>query len=108
MNGADIGVVELGGRSRLPHKSSQRMLILGEMFRNKFQCNMTAKAEILSLINHSHPAHAQLRQHAVMGYRLPNDFHGFMWGGHSCPPPFAFDSTGGAEGKALLPVKAQW
>ena len=86
VDGADVGMVELRCGARLPHKPLQRALILGQMFGDEFQRDMAAQADVLRLVNNSHSAAAQLRQHAVMGHRLPDNFHGRVWGGHSCPP----------------------
>ena len=94
VDGADVGMVELRCGARLSHKSFQRARIRGQVLGDEFQRDMPAQAEILRLVNNSHSAAAQLRQHAVMGHRLPDYFHGRVWGGHSCPPAFAFDSTG--------------
>jgi hypothetical protein len=60
---------------REPRKPLQRGLILGQVFGNELQCNVAAEAEVLRLINNSHSAAAEFRQHAVMGHRLPNDLH---------------------------------
>ncbi len=50
-------------------------MILRQMFGDEFQGDMPAQADVFRFVNHSHSTTAQLRQHAVMGHRLPNDFH---------------------------------
>jgi len=75
VDGADVGVVELRGGPGLAQKALERDLILGQVFGNKFQRDAAAQADVLRFINHSHAADAQLRQDAVMGYRLANNLH---------------------------------
>src|ERR1700677_3519922 len=47
-------------------KSGERLRITGDSFRQEFQCNETMKARVLSLVDHTHPAAAQLLDNAVM------------------------------------------
>ena len=104
VDGADVGVVEQRCGARLSHKTFQRMRILGQVLGDEFQRDMPAQAEVLRLVNNSHSAAAQLRQHAVMGHRLPDDLHGRVRRTR-LSAAFTFDSTGRAESWPE-PVKA--
>ena len=47
-------------------KRSNDCRISGEMFGDELQGNMSAQSCVLGLVNHAHPAPAQLREDAVM------------------------------------------
>ncbi len=60
VDGADVGVVELRCGARLPRKPLQRALILRQMFRDEFQRDMPAQADVFRFVNNSHSTTAQL------------------------------------------------
>jgi hypothetical protein len=67
VDGADIGMIESRRRSRLPAEAFQRLGIAGQVLGQKFQRNKAAKLSVFGLVNHAHPATAQLSHNAVMG-----------------------------------------
>ena len=67
MDGADVGMVEGGSSPGFAAEALQRLGILRQVFGEKLQSNVAAQAEVLGLIDHTHPATAQLREDFVMG-----------------------------------------
>ena len=51
-------------------KALQRSRIFFQVFGQEFQGNVAAEIQVLRLINHTHPAPANLAQDAVVGNRL--------------------------------------
>jgi hypothetical protein len=70
MNGADIGVIEGGSGLRLALKTGQRLGVFGNLVGQKLQGDEAMKAEVLSLIDHPHPATTELLDNAVVRDRL--------------------------------------
>jgi len=66
VNRADVGMVQRGCRFGFTAKSLQRLTIMGQVFRQELECHETVKPCVLGLIDHSHPATAQLLDDAVM------------------------------------------
>ena len=59
-------MIERRCRTRLEHESLHSGLIFQEIRRKEFQRHFAAQGEILGLIDHSHPAAAQLAGDAIV------------------------------------------
>src|SRR5208337_1258240 len=66
MNRADIGMVQCGRGLRFSLEASQCLRVSGDLVRQKLQGNKTMEGYVLSLIDHAHPATAQLLNDAVV------------------------------------------
>ena len=66
VNGADIWMIECRGSLRLALKSAERLRVARELVGREFQCDETMQPRISGLINHAHPAAAQLLHDAVV------------------------------------------
>jgi len=66
MDGADVGVIQ--GRSRLCFtlKAGERLRIACHIVWQELECDETAQAGVLSLIDHAHPAATYLFEDAVV------------------------------------------
>src|ERR1700747_1930979 len=65
VNRADVGVVEGGGRTSLPSKAFQCLLVSGHVIRQELERNKTTKLLVLGLVNDAHAAPTQLFDDAV-------------------------------------------
>ena len=66
MNHTDVGMIEGSGRPRLALKALERLGVGCELFRQELKRYGSAERGIFGLVNHSHPATAQLLQNAVV------------------------------------------
>src|SRR5246500_1424973 len=66
VNGADVGVIQRGGGSRLAPKTFQGLRVLCQGLRQELQGHEPAQLHILRFINHAHAAAAELFDDAVM------------------------------------------
>src|SRR5229473_39136 len=66
VNGADVGVIQRGGGSRLAPKKFQGLRVLCQGLRQELQSHEPAQLHILRFINHAHAAAAELLYDAVM------------------------------------------
>jgi len=60
IDGADVGMVEGGSGTRFTAEALECLGISGQVFREKFQRDVAPEAEILGLVDHAHPAAAEL------------------------------------------------
>src|SRR6185437_12971433 len=72
VDGADVGMVERRGSAGLALKSLQSLWVARQLFREELQSDAPPQGEVLGLIDHAHPATAELLQNAVMGDGLTN------------------------------------
>src|SRR5260370_39877051 len=66
VNGADVGMVESGSRTRFPAESFKRLRVIGDIFGQELQRHEAAEFSVLSLVNNSHAATAEFLDDAVM------------------------------------------
>jgi len=66
VNGANVRVVQCGGRLRFAFETRQRLRIAGHAFRKKFQRYEAVQPGVFGLIDHAHSAAAQSLHNAVM------------------------------------------
>src|ERR1700756_3106691 len=66
VNGADVGVIQRGGGSRLAPKTFQGLRVLCQGLRQELQGHEPAQLHILRFINHAHATSAELLDDAVM------------------------------------------
>src|SRR6202022_1988668 len=66
MNRADVRVVQGGSRSRLPLETAERLAISSHLLGEELERHEPVQAAILGLIDHAHPATAQLLDDAVV------------------------------------------
>src|SRR6516225_11977956 len=66
VDGANIWVVQPGGRLCLSFKPGESLRILGYIVRQKFQRDVTVQPSILTFVDHTHSAPAEFFQHAVV------------------------------------------
>src|SRR5260370_11670455 len=72
VDGADVRMIQSGGRTSFAPKAFQGLWISGQGFGQKFKSDKTAELKILGLINHAHPATPDFLHDAVMRDGLPN------------------------------------
>jgi hypothetical protein len=66
MNGADVGMVQGGGRARFPPEALQHQRGIGDIGRQELESDKAAQHGIFRLVNHSHPAPAEFLKHPVV------------------------------------------
>jgi hypothetical protein len=64
--GADIGLIESGGRTSLAPKALDGVGIGGAFFGKKFESNTATEACVLGLVNDAHAAATEFMRDAVM------------------------------------------
>src|SRR5262249_33951219 len=69
----DVGMVEGGGRACLTLEALQSLRIFGQCFGEEFESYVPPQAQVLSLVNHTHPSTAQFADYVVMRNGLRND-----------------------------------
>src|SRR5579863_10061004 len=79
VDGANIGVIECGCRSRLAAEAFQCLRIARQVLGQKLQCHKATKLSVFRLVNNSHPAAAQLSYNAVMGYGVADQEIFVLW-----------------------------
>ena len=70
--GADIGMVQSGRGPRLATEAFEDLRVFGDFIRKKLQRRKATEHGVLGLVDHPHPAAAQLLDNAVMRDGLPN------------------------------------
>src|SRR5579872_3925035 len=73
VNGANVGVIQSRSGLRFALKSGQRLWVAEDLFWQELERNKAMQTGILGLVDHTHPAPAQLLNDAVMGDYLPNE-----------------------------------
>ena len=73
VNGADAGVVQRGGGPRLALEPGQRLAIIRQIGRKKFERDEAPQARVLGLVDDAHPAAAEPLDNAVVGERLTDE-----------------------------------
>ncbi len=63
---ANVGMIQCGSRASLAPKSLERLRLLFQFLRKKFQRHAAAELCVLGLVNDTHPTAAQLVKDAVM------------------------------------------
>ena len=58
VNGADVGMVERGSGAGFALEALEGLAIVGESFREKLQCDMTAETEVFGFEYFAHAAGA--------------------------------------------------
>ena len=66
VDGADVGVIEGGGSLRLALEALQGLMVLGHFFRQEFERDKAMELGVFGLIDHTHPAAAQLFENPIM------------------------------------------
>src|SRR5262249_21924840 len=66
INRTNVGMIERGGSSCLTLKALQSLGIFGQRFREELQSYTPPQTQILSFINHTHPAATKFADYAVM------------------------------------------
>ena len=66
VNGADVGMIQRGRGLRFALKAGQRLRIAGNVFGQELQGDEAVQPRVLGLVNHAHPAAAQLLDDAVV------------------------------------------
>src|SRR5207245_2573972 len=89
VNGADVGMVQRGGRACLAVEAFQRCGGLGQFFGEEFQGHVAAQGAVLGLVHHAHPATTQLLQNAVMRDRFADHARELARGEHLRPRSWA-------------------
>ena len=70
VNGADVGMVQGRGGLRLALKTTERLLVLGDIIGQKLEGDKTAQLEVFGLVDDAHAPTAELFQNAIVGNRL--------------------------------------
>ena len=66
VDGADVGMIQSGRRSRLAPEAFQRLRIFGQLVGQELQGDEAAELSVLGLVDHTHPAAAELLDDAVV------------------------------------------
>ena len=66
VDGADVGMVQRGGGPRLAAKAFQGLRVLGHIVGQELQGDEAAEFSVLGLVDHTHPAAAELLDDAVV------------------------------------------
>ncbi len=66
VDGADVGMVQRGGRARFAAETLQGLRVLGYIVGQEFQSDEAAEARVLGLVDDAHPAAAELLDDAVV------------------------------------------
>src|SRR5207244_10044523 len=66
VNGADIGVIQGGGRLRLALETGQCLRVSGNLLRQKLESDETMESGVFGFVDNTHPTTAQLLKDAVM------------------------------------------
>jgi hypothetical protein len=74
VNGADVGMIQRGGRAGFPAEAFQCLRVLCPVFGKEFQRREAAEFRVFRLVHHAHPATAKLLDDAVMRDGLANQF----------------------------------
>jgi hypothetical protein len=72
VNGADIRMIESGGRLSFASEAFQSLGGAGQRIREEFQGNEAVEASVLRLVDHTHTAPAESFKDAVMRNGLTN------------------------------------
>ena len=91
VNGADIWMVQAGGRARLATKALEYLGIASDVVRKELQGDKAPQFGIFGLVDHAHTAAAELFNDAVMGNSLAD--HGAL-------------STYGCGGRVLAALRS--
>src|SRR4051794_11566358 len=71
INGANIGMVKSGGCLCLTLKAGKRLWVFGHVIWQELKGHKPVELDVLGLVNHTHPASAQLLDNSVMGNGSP-------------------------------------
>ncbi len=74
VDGADVRVVQGGGRFGFPLEPAEGLGVAGQIFRKKLERHVTAELNVFGFIDDSHATTADFAQNAVMGKCLPERF----------------------------------
>ena len=66
IDGADVGMVQCGGGTRLPAEAFQRLRVLGNFVGQEFEDHEAAEHGVLGVVDHAHAA-AELLDDAIVG-----------------------------------------
>jgi len=66
VDGANVRVVERGGGAGLALETLEGLGLMGQLWGKDLQCYEAAEFGVLSLVDHTHPAAAQLLNDAVV------------------------------------------
>jgi hypothetical protein len=72
VHGHDVGMIERRGGPRLAHEARAPRRVVGGQRRQQLQRDDAAEAGVARLVDHAHPALAELLQHLVVE-QLPTD-----------------------------------
>jgi hypothetical protein len=66
VNGADVGMIQRRRGPRLASETLQSLLVLGQLIGQELEGDEAPQFRIFGLVNHAHPAAAQLFDDAVV------------------------------------------
>ena len=66
MDRADVGMIQSGSSLRFALEAAQRLWIFGDLVGQEFQGDKAVQLQVLGLVNHAHPAAAELLDDAVV------------------------------------------
>ena len=82
VDGADVGMIEGGGRAGFTAESLEGLRILGHVIGQKLKGDKTVQVRVFGLVHHAHAAAAQLLDDSIMRDDLTNHGKGAAIGGH--------------------------
>jgi hypothetical protein len=72
VDGANVGMIQRGSGFGFPPEPFQCLPVLGNVFREEFERYESIETGVLGLVDHAHPATAELFDDAVMRNGLPD------------------------------------
>ena len=74
VNRADVGMIQGRGSAGFALEALECLTIVGDVVRQEFQRDVTAKALVLGLINHTHPATTKFFKNTIVGNRATGEW----------------------------------
>ena len=72
VDGADVGMIQSRGSARFALETLERLGVARQLVGQELQGDKAAEPRVFGLVNHAHPAAAQLLHNAVVRDGLPN------------------------------------
>ena len=66
VDGADVGMIQRGSRLRFALEAAERLGIAGDFVGQELEGDETAQPRVFGLVDHTHPAAAELPDNAVV------------------------------------------
>src|ERR1035438_2719027 len=106
VNGADIRMVESGCGARFAAESFDRLWVLGNVDRQKFQGDIAAEAGVLGFIDYAHPTAAKFFRDVIVGDGAANNGGSIRHRPRSLPQRLVASKRDGSERRHVAVVRS--